>query len=459
MPKDVTDPRLPPRAPLNTKPMGLFESVRAARDNLLKIIPEVATQMPILTGVTGTRWHMVMDPGALRVILTERLENYPKSDVTKRILRPGIGESIFIAEDAHWRWQRRAASPIFQIRNINNLAPFMSQAAEASADRIGAKAGGIVNIHDETVKMTVDVIANVTFSTGEAINAETVGKAVSTYIDSVGKLSFLDVIGAPDWIPRPGRIFGPKSLGAIQTIARDAIQLRREQGAKEVPDLLDLLMAAEDPETKRTMSPAELRDNVLAFIVAGHETTALALAWGLYLLAFDQDVQEKARIEIHAALDGAETATADHIDALPYLRQILQETLRLYPPAAIVSRTARAPDTLLDREIRKGDTVMLPIYALHRHKLLWEEPDAFDPDRFGPEREIDKYAYLPFGNGPRICIGAEFAIRESLIILATLLARFRFSLPEGHVPPEPHLLMTLRPKGGVHLKAERVNGS
>lgn len=450
MAKDFAGQRIPPRANLVTKPMGFFRSLSVARKNLLEIIPEIALHQPMVTGRTGVRWHMVMDPGALRIILKDRLENYPKSDVTKRILRPAIAESLFIAEGSEWKWQRRTASPVFQPRNIDNLAPIMSQAAADCVERLAARENPVADLYAETVRMTIEVIANVTFSSGDAIDPDVVGDAVSQYIEQVAKVSILDMIGAPDWIPRPARVFGPGSLGRVKQIANSAIRHRENNGAKEVPDLLDLLMMGEDVETGRKMSHPELRDNVLAFITAGHETTALSLAWALYLCAFDQDVQERARVEAQAALRGG-IAEAKHIPDLKYVRQVINETLRLYPPAAFLSRTARAPDTLCGREIRKGDTVMLPIYALHRHHQLWDNPESFDPDRFEEEKAIDRYAYLPFGAGPRICIGAEFAMRESQIILATLLSRFRFELTDRPAPV-PELLMTLRPGGGVHLK-------
>lgn len=444
----------PPKVNLVSRPMGLFESLKTARRNLLEIIPEIALRQPMVSGKTGVRWHMVMAPDALRIVLRDRLDQYPKSDVTKRLLRPAIGKSLFIAEGAEWRWQRRAASPVFMIRNIDNLAPIMSAAAAASVARLESRVGGIADLYEEAVAMTIDVIANVTFSTGSAIDANMVSHAVSQYIDQMGKLSFLDMIGAPDWVPRPGRMIGPGSLRQIQQIAHDAIDLRNTNGAKEIPDLLDLLMAAEDADTGRSMSPDELRDNVLAFIVAGHETTALTIGWAMFLMAFDQGVQDRARAEAQAALQG-KIAGAEHIGDLPYMRQIIQETLRLYPPAAILSRTAQAPDRLRDRDILPKDTVMLPIYALHRHQMLWDSPDTFDPDRFAPGNKIDKYAYIPFGNGPRVCIGTEFALREAQIVLATLISRFRFALSNAPAPA-PHMLMTLRPKGGVRLAVEHA---
>jgi cytochrome P450 len=219
-----------------------------------------------------------------------------------------------------------------------------------------------------------------------------------------------------------------------------------------VPDLLDLLLEGEDPETKRRMSTPELRDNLLTFIVAGHETTALTLGWSLYLCAYDQAVQERARAEAQSVL-GGRAATGADVARLPYIRQIIDEALRLYPPAGIISRTAQVADTLCGRDIRAGDTVIVPIYALHRNHLLWPEPDRFNPDRFADRKSIERYAYLPFGDGPRICIGASFALQEAVIILATLLSRFRFTPVPGR-DPDPVMILTLRPQGGVWLMAE-----
>ncbi len=454
MPKDFSADKIPTKAHLHNTPMGFFQSLSVARKNLLNIVPKAATQMPIISGKTGIRWHMVMDPGALRLILKDRLDIYPKSRVTKRILNPAIGESLFIAEGEEWRWQRRAASPVFQVRNVDNLAPAMSQAASDCCERLAAQDEPVADLHAETVRMTLEVIADVTFSSGDALDPEVIGDAVSQYIEQVAKVSFLDMIGAPGWIPRKANIFGPGSLGRVKNIANRAIRLRENSGPKEVPDLLDLLMQGKDNKTGRTMTHGELRDNVLAFITAGHETTALSLAWALYLVAFDQDVQTRAREEAQKALKG-EIAGAEHIDDLTFNRQIIQESMRLYPPVAFLSRTAQQNDELLGREILKGDTVMMPIYALHRHEQLWDNPDHFIPDRFGADQKHDRFAYLPFGDGPRICIGAEFAMRESQIILATLLSRFKFELTDGP-EPTPELLMTLRPKGGVNLKITKL---
>ena len=447
-------PDLPVRVPLVTEVWGIWKSFQVARRNVLEIIPDVATRQPIVSGRTGKRWHMVMDPEANRRILRDAVGNYPKSDVTKLILSPAIGDSLFIAEGQHWHWQRRAAAPAFSLRNVQALAPVMTAAAEAASDRLTAQAGRAANLFDEMITATFDVISDVTFSGGEAFDKDAVHKAIDAYIGQTAKVSILDVIGAPTWVPRPSRMVSASALTQMKQVADAAIDERRKTGPRPVPDLLDLLLEGEDPETKRQMNTAELRDNLLTFIVAGHETTALSLAWSLYLCAFDQGVQDRARAEVQAVL-GNRAATVADLPKLKYVRQIVDEALRMYPPAAFLSRTAKAADTLCGREVRPGDTVMLPIYALHRNHLLWDNPDAFDPDRFADPKVIDRFAYLPFGDGPRICIGASFALQEAVIVLATLLARFRFTRISGK-EPKPVLILTLRPEGGVWLTVEKA---
>ena len=445
------DRPLPARVALVDQPLGLFRSLAMARRNVLSIIPEIAVKQPMVSGKMGKRWHMVMDPTAIREMLLDRVDDYPKSLVTKNLLRPAIGESLFIAEGAHWRWQRRAVAPAFSHRNMLNLSPIMTAAAQRSADRIAAAGPRAINMLDEMVTSTFDVISDVTFSGGDGFDRDAVHRAIDDYIAEAGKLSLFDILGLPDWLPRPGRAMSGRALKDMKRIADGAIDARAERGPSDTPDLLDLLLDGTDPKTKRQMNTAELRDNLLTFIVAGHETTALTLSWALYLMGFDQAVQQKARAEAQTVLQGRAATGAD-VENLPYIRQIIDETLRLYPPAGVISRTAQRNDTLCGREIRPGDTVMVPIYALGRHQQLWDQPDVFDPDRFKDRKAIDRYAYLPFGDGPRICIGASFAQQEAVIILATLLSRFRFT-PVAGKSPEPVMILTLRPEGGVWLTA------
>ena len=448
MPDTKTHPREPVKVPLVKTPLTVLQTVRAARRNVLEIIPDIATRQPIVSGKTAmVRWHMVMDPAALRRVLKDNLDNYPKSDITKNLLRPAIGDSLFIAEGAHWRWQRRAAAPVFSHRNIAALAPIMSASAEAVCTRLEGQTAA--DMFEEMVASTFEVISNVTFSGSGEMAGDDVHQAIDRFIDQSGRVSLMDIIGIPTWVPRPSRLFGGNPVADMKRVADVAIKKRRTVGAKEVPDLLDLLLEGMDPETRRQMNSAELRDNILTFIVAGHETTALTLAWALYLCAFDQDVQEKLHTEVRAVL-GGRIAGPEDIGKLPYTEQVIKETLRLYPPASFISRTAQAPDELCGREIRKKDTVMLPIYALQRNSALWPEPDAFKPERFATGEKHDRFAWLPFGDGPRVCIGAHFAMVEAQIILASLISRYRFT-PIAGKAPVPEMVITLRPKGGVWL--------
>ncbi|MGI3168977.1 cytochrome P450 [Pseudooceanicola sp. C21-150M6] len=449
----------PVKADLVTRPLGFFGSLRAARSNLLDIIPELAVRQPIVSGKTGARWHMIMDPTALRRVLLERVEDYPKSVVTKNLLRPAIGNSMFVAEGAHWRWQRRAAAPAFSHRNIANLSPLMTAAAEACSDRLhlsGPKRA--VDIYQEMVRATFQVITDVTLSGDGQFDQAAMHRAIDGYIDAAGRVSVLDMLGLPGWVPRPGRMTSGGAVARMKSVADTAIASRQSGGRTRPgpPDLLDLLLAGEDPDTGRRMRTAELRDNLLTFIVAGHETTALTLAWALYLCGTAPDIQTAAAEEAADRL-GGRTATQADIADLPLTRAIIDEALRLYPPAGLISRTAQSADTLCGRDIRPGDTVMIPIYALHRNHLLWQDPDTFRPERF-TGASIDRYAYLPFGDGPRICIGAGFAIQEAVIILATLLSRFRFAAVPGRTP-KPVLILTTRPEGGVWMTAHPRPGN
>jgi len=445
---------VPARVPLSKAPLGIWGSARAGRRNVLELIPEIATHAPIISGRTGKRWHMLMDPGGLRHVLRDRVEDYPKSLVTKLILEPAIGDSLFIAEGAEWMWQRRTAAPVFSHRNVAALAPVMTLAAERAADRIGRGVGRAVDAFDEMVTATFEVISDVTFSAGAGFDRAAVHRGIETYISQTARVSLLDILGLPAWVPRPHRLFQGRAMREMKRVSDRSINARRAGGPKPVPDLLDLLLDGEDPKTGRKMTTSELRDNLLTFIVAGHETTALTLSWALYLCAFDPTVQVAAQAEAQGVLGDRPAGAAD-VAALPLTRAIVDEALRLYPPAAFLSRTAKKADILCGHEVRPGDTVVLPIYALHRHHALWRDPDAFDPTRFADPKAIDRFAYLPFGDGPRICIGASFALQEAVIILATLLARFKFALVPGKAP-KPVMILTLRPEGGVWLGVERA---
>lgn len=448
-------PELPPRVTPPPAPLGLWRAFRTARRNLLELFPEAAYRDGLIEGGTVAPWKMVTDPDGLEHVFKTRAAIYPRSDTTRRMLRPVEGDSLFIAEGADWRWQRRAMAPGFAQRSLAALAPLMSASAEASAARLAAQDGAVVDLHDEMVAATFDIIQDTLLAGRARLDRREVAEAVTRFIETMGRISFLDIVNAPDWIPRPNRVFA-RGARRLDDLVDGIVKDRWRAGPQDPPDLLDLLMLSADPETGRRMTPVEVRNNLVAFIVAGHETTALALSWALWLVAYDPAVQARGRDEAQAAL-GDRPATAEALPRLGYVRQVVEEALRLYPPAGVMARTAKAEDALLGRPVAPGETILAPVWATHRHRALWEDPDAFDPDRFAPERAAGRhrYAFLPFGAGPRICIGAGFAMMEAQIILATLLARFRFSLAPGPAP-RPEMLITLRPKGGVRLTVERL---
>ncbi len=451
---------IPPSIAPATEVLSILEVARRAQKNPLSIIPKIAYEQPIVTGKTVIKWHMVMDPGALKRIFLENVENYPKSNVTLRLLKPAVGESLFTSEGKHWRWQRRATAPAFQHRNVVALAPMMTDSAQATCKRLEAVADrpGVTNIDEEMTTATFDVVCDALLSGRDALNRDELIDALARYLMTVGKLSLMDVLGLPNWIPRPAQIFSRGSIRDTQKMMDGVIAKRRAKiaaGAEASNDLLNLILEAEDPKSGRRMSDAEVRDNLLTFVIAGHETTALTLGWALYLIAAHPPTQERLAEEVAQVLNGR-AATGDDFDALPFTRQVVEETLRLYPPAGFLSRNAKSADRLADRDIAAGDTVMLPIYTLHRNKLLWERPDVFDPDNFTIEKvkERDRFAYLPFGQGPRICIGMNFALMEAVIILATVVSRFRFAVEKGFVA-KPELTLTLRSANGLRLQVER----
>ncbi len=446
---------VPPTVTPPAKPLGMLASVREARRNVLSIIPGIAYTQPIVTGTTGpSRWHMVQGPEGMKRIFLDNVGNYPKSEVMLRMLRPAVGNSLFTSEGAQWRWQRRAIAPVFAARNVEALAPVMTETAARAAGRLAAS-GGQAELVKEMLSATFDVICDVALSGREHFDADLYGEAITKYFLTVGRASLLDFLEMPIWVPRPGEFLGRGAVKTMHRMVSAAINDRRRQGAGPLDDLLDHMLRAKDPQTGRTMSPQDLLHNMQFFIVAGHETTALAISWALYLLANDPAAQERAREEARGVL-GARAAEGGDLAAMPYIEQVLDEAMRLYPPVGMLARNVLDDDEIYDRDIRPGETVFVNTYALHRHEDLWERPHAFDPDHFSPAaREArDRYAYLPFGAGPRVCVGANFAMMQAQIILATLVARFRFA-PAGKVP-EPIMHMTVRPEPGVTLEVHPV---
>jgi len=451
----ASDTFIPAAAPIHKRRLSRLEIALAARRNVLELIPAISYRQPIVTGEVLRRWHMLTDPAGYKRVMLDNLANYPKSEIMRRMLRPAIGESLFNADGPEWKWQRQAVAPVFTHRNVVALAPAMSATAARAVQRLSS--GGRTELVAEMLTTTFDVICDVALSGREHFDAHVFSHAITRYFQTAGRTSLLDFLGVPEWFPRPGELFAGAAVRTMHGMVAQAIEARRAQASARnedgpADDLLDHMLAAEDPETGRRMSPEDLIYNMQFFIVAGHETTALAISWALYLLANSPEHQDRARAEAQAQLNGR-VAEAGDLAAMPFINQVLEEAMRLYPPVGLLARHVVAPDELCGRAINPNDILFLPIWALHRHEMLWERPEMFDPDRFAPGTVRDRYQYLPFGAGPRICVGANFAMMQAGIILATLVQNFRFR--PAQPAPQPVMTMTVRPDPGIFLMVEK----
>ena len=442
---------IPAAAPVHRRRLSRLEIALAARRNVLEIIPAISYRQPIVTGETLRRWHMLADPAGYKRVMLDNLSNYPKSEIMRRMLRPAIGESLFNADGPEWKWQRQAVAPVFTHRNVVALAPAMSATAARAVERLPRI--GRAELVSEMLTATFEVICDVALSGREHFDAHAFGDAITRYFRTAGRTSLLDFLGVPDWFPRPGELIAGAAVRTMHAMVAEAIAARRREVPSPADDLLDHMLSAEDPETGRRMTPENLVHNMQFFIVAGHETTALAISWALYLLANSPGAQDRARDEARTQL-GGRVAEAGDLAAMPFINQVLEETMRLYPPVGLLARHVIARDELCGRTIAPNDILFLPIWALHRHEMLWENPELFDPDRFRPGALRDRYQYLPFGAGPRVCVGANFAMMQAGIILATLIQNFRFA--QGRPLPHPVMTMTVRPEPGIFLEVERL---
>jgi len=447
----------PPAPEPRRRPPDLFEFLSAARNNPLTSWTQAHFDEPIVMAksVLG-RVMVVNDPAAIRHVLVDNASNYRKDDLQRRVLAPGMADGLLTADGDEWRLQRRTLAPLFTPRTVQGFAPAMAEATGRMLRRWRRREGRIFDASLEMTRVTLDVLERTIFTKGPARDPDALGRAITRFFEAVGPIDPLDVFGAPDWVPRVGRIRARPALEYFAEVVMELIETRKALIASgEAPprDLLTLLLEANDPETGRGLSDIAVQANVITFIGAGHETTANALSWSFYLLSQAPDLRERLEREADAHGDG-ETGLAD----LPFARAVVEEAMRLYPPVPFMSRQALADDRIAGYRVPRGTIVAVVPWVLHRHRRLWTEPDAFDPDRFlGERREaVDRYAYLPFGAGPRVCIGAAFSLQEAVIVLSGVARAARLDLVEGHQVTPLHRV-TLRPEGGLPMRV-RLRG-
>jgi cytochrome P450 len=394
----------------------------------------------------------VCDPAIIHEMLVDKAGAFSRDEVTYRAFTPVIGRSsLFLAEGSDWRWQRRAVAPIFRHEMLLSFVPTIAVIAERQVERWRTRPLDVpVETAAAMMRSTFEIIVEAILGGSAHLDADRYGHALSANFNTIPWHILLAALWAPAWMPFPGR---RRAQRARDFLHADIGRLIAERRAKPPhhPDLLDLLLAARDADTGRGMNDAELVANLLTFISAGHETTAVALTWTLWLLAKDEAVQRRVYDEAVAVI-GHDPVEIAHIDALPLTRQVILEAMRLFPPVPMLSRIPKTAMQLGGLAITPRTWVGIPIFALHRNTLLWDNPHAFDPDRFASDQAKgrSRYAHLPFGAGPRVCIGANLAMIEAVVIIATLVRAFRFQTVPGH-KARPIARLTLRPAGGIPL--------
>ncbi len=433
------------------KPLPLFEFMRVSRENGVAGIPAEAYRKPIyeLRHALGSML-IVSDPAGVKRILLDNAANYPKEPQTSRVMGAAFGDGLLTSEGEKWRSHRRIMAPSFDHRSLVAYAPAMVDTTARFIEKWDELAPNTpIDIDAEMTELTLRIISRTMFSSDSDGICELVG---NTLRDGMEAMDF----GLADMLP----VIGPWRMGRklehIHSIfsALDASILKLvESRGKRIgaTDLLGRLVGARD-SSGFGMSMQEIRDEVVIIFIAGHETTAVAMTFVWYLLSKHPWVEAKLHEELASVLNGRAPKYED-LENLPYTRQVIQEAMRLYPPVpGLAGRQALADDVVSGHSIRKGTHVAIMPWILHRHQTLWDEPGRFDPDRFSPENSCgrDRFAWLPFGGGPRICIGAGLAMTEATLILATVAQRFRFGFVEDQ---EVRLKarITLRPRDGIKL--------
>ncbi len=436
-------------------------SFRANLRNFLENLPPTAyregfSTLPGLFPLVP-KTIFLTDPECIEEMLVARAEIFPRDKMTVRSLSAPVNrESLFFAEGANWKWQRRAVAPAFRHDNLLALVPTFSQCAraQASAWRNSPDAAPI-DAMDAMSRTTFAVIQRTALGEAASFDLERFLRQLKLTLASVTWRRMIALFNLPDWMPHPGYFKAHAATAYLYNETMKAVAARRASGSGQ-RDILGLLLAARDPETGRAMTDSELTANLYSFLIAGHETSAVALGWSLWLLAKDQASQDRLREEV-AQTAGAREIGPGEVEKLAFTRQVIQESMRLFPPAAMIGRQPREDTTLGPYRVSKREPIYVAIWCLHRHEKLWEEPNAFDPNRFAPEKIKARHrcAYLPFGAGPRICIGMGFATLEMTAILATLIRDFRFKTVPGH-HMELDMSFATRPKGGLPLLIEAL---
>ena len=445
-------PLVPPSPPRASETLTALTRMAMMRESMIATWGQPAYEEEIIQGrFLGRSSFIINAPDAIRHVLVDNYENYTRTPAGIRVLRPVLGEGVLIAEGRAWKHQRRTLAPAFTPRAVAPMIPHMIAATDETIAKLQAVSGGPVDLREALQRMTLEIAGRTMFSFEMGRHGATLRDFVMEYGARLARPHFLDLLLPLGW-PSPQDFSRARFRKRWTKFVAMLMAERRAAGKNDnapLRDLFDLMDAARDPETGQAFTDEQLGDEVATMILAGHETTGTALFWALYLLALDPATQEQVAAEVRDAggvLD---------IDRLKFTRAVLDETMRLYPPAFLIARAAAGPDKIGDLAIEKGDVILMAPWLLHRHEKLWQNPNAFIPTRFMPPAPApDRFAYLPFGVGARVCIGAHFALVEATLALAKVIGAFRVTLLDK-APVMPIGVVTTQPDRSPMFGIER----
>jgi len=453
----LTPPVLAGTAPPPKRPPSFLKQVFSPAANQFETLPQIAYEQFVWeTKNLFGHSFIISDPVGVKRVLVDNVANYPKTESETKLLGAVVGEGLLVSQGEKWKSHRRLMSPSFDFKSIISYSPAMVATAEKFAGRWAKKRkSDVVDIAEEMTNLTLEIISNTMFSADGELLGELVDRSLRKMGDAIdfNILDIMPLVGPPRMKRKLARIH--LNFMAMDSTMQKLIRSRESAQDRPPRDLLDRLIAARDSESGVRLTNDEVRDEVVITFLAGHDTTALALTYTWYLLSQHPEVEARLHAELTRVL-GGRLPTHDDLVNLPYTRMVIEESMRLYPPApGLSARAVLEDDEVAGVRVPKGSMIMISPWLLHRHRLLWDNPQEFDPERFSPERSRGRhrFAYLPFGGGPRICIGMALAMTEAQLILATLAQRFRPQLiPNQNIVLQHRI--TMRPRDGIKMTLE-----
>ncbi len=451
----------PPRPQSIPAVAALIRALWRGDGDLLGLLPDYAYRVPMgPLGYSRRSTFIVNDPDLVREVLTERPERFPKSDLMVNALEPLIGDSIFVSGGDVWRRQRAMIDPSFSAMRINRAFEAMSAAVddcERSWDK-AAEGEQTLSLDLAMSQLTADIICRTVFSISLASDtAREVFDAFTRFEKKVAQVKIMRLIWDKAWTRVPQEAEVLEACGIIRSRLEALVDRHLQAAPGTFNDIASSVIDARDAETGEGFTRDELVDQLGVMFLAGHETTASALTWAFFILATRPEIAARLRGELDAVI-GDGPVTIEHTKALSYTRNVFRETLRLYPPITFLPRVAAEDCTLGGRSLRRGALIMVAPWTLQRHQSVWNDPDIFDPDRFLPGGEAAEKsgAYIPFGQGPRICVGQAFAMVESVLILARLMRRYDLLIEQPDAV-RPAARLTTRPQQEIACRVRLID--